>query len=564
MKISNANVYVLEGPDGVGKSTLANAVCEALRQRGQDSVVVSSPGRQHGSLGQLVYRLHHEPESYGIAAVSPLTNQILHLAAQADTIEREIIPALVAGKSIVLDRCWWSTIVYARAAGLDTSGVLALRTLASHVWRKVPVSAIVFVQRTTPLRNEPLDQWKRLVSEYERIAAEEMGTTRVEKVVNDRPVSAVTDSLLARLEKKPRRREAKGQRHLDYAPTADSCVAPKQALMGFSKLSPAKTTAVFDTYWKFAAERQRIFMARAQAEAYETADPILAEYKFTNVYRASDRVSQYLIRNVIYTGDASPREVFFRTILFKIFNRIETWELLVREVGPLNADEFTPKRFGSVLAKALRRGDRIYSAAYIMPSGGSKSEFARKHEMHLDLLRRMLEERLPERLLDCPRLQDAFRLLRGYPTIGDFLGYQYVIDLNYGPDWRHSEMEFVIPGPGALDGLAKCFSDQGGLTGADLIRVVTDQQEHEFARLHLDFQNLWGRRLQLIDCQNLFCEISKYARIAHPDIPGISGRTRIKQKYKPSHTPISFWYPPKWNLNDRIAPRSSESGPVEQ
>jgi len=54
----------------------------------------------------------------------------------------------------------------------------------------------------------------------------------------------------------------------------------------------------------------------------------MLSYRFTNVYRASDRVSQYLIRRVIYEGDQSEEEVFFRTLLFKIFNRIETWEIL--------------------------------------------------------------------------------------------------------------------------------------------------------------------------------------------------------------------------------------------
>ena len=35
-----------------------------------------------------------------------------------------------------------------------------------------------------------------------------------------------------------------------------------------------------------------------------TEDPIIAQYRFTNVYRASDRVSQYLIQNVIYKGES--------------------------------------------------------------------------------------------------------------------------------------------------------------------------------------------------------------------------------------------------------------------
>ncbi len=60
-----------------------------------------------------------------------------------------------------------------------------------------------------------------------------------------------------------------------------------------------------------------------------TADEILSTYKFTNAYRAADRVSQYLIREVIYHGDQSPENLFFRTLLFKIFNKIDTWELLV-------------------------------------------------------------------------------------------------------------------------------------------------------------------------------------------------------------------------------------------
>ena len=50
---------------------------------------------------------------------------------------------------------------------------------------------------------------------------------------------------------------------------------------------------VFDTYWGFAAERQEIFFRRmAGAAPPWTADPILREFKFTNAYRASDRVSQ--------------------------------------------------------------------------------------------------------------------------------------------------------------------------------------------------------------------------------------------------------------------------------
>jgi hypothetical protein len=51
-----------------------------------------------------------------------------------------------------------------------------------------------------------------------------------------------------------------------------------------------RPSKVFDTYWRFAAERQEIFFRRiAGAPPPWTADPILREFKFTNAYRASDR-----------------------------------------------------------------------------------------------------------------------------------------------------------------------------------------------------------------------------------------------------------------------------------
>lgn len=89
------------------------------------------------------------------------------------------------------------------------------------------------------------------------------------------------------------------------------------------------------------------------------------------------------------------------------------------------------------------------------------------------------------------------------------------------------------------------------------IRWVTERQDDEFERLGLRFQDLWGRKLQLIDCQNLFCEVDKYARVKHPEASGLSGRTRIKQRYRTTPTPIAYWYPPKWGINDAIAKEAS-------
>ena len=320
-------------------------------------------------------------------------------------------------------------------------------------------------------------------------------------------------------------------------------------------LAPAKVSEAYDSYWRFAAERQAVFFRRVRGkEPPWTDDPVLAIYKFTNAYRASDRVSQYLIRNVIYRNDLpkSPSEVFFRILLFKLFNKIETWELLEREIGPITFEDYDFAAFDSVFARALKNGGRIYSAAYIMPPGTHAFGQSAKHQNHLLLLERMMADELADELAQTRTMQEGFEKLRAYPTIGDFLAYQFITDINYSELTDFSEMDFVVPGPGARDGLRKCFVDTGGLNEPEIIRLIADLQEREFERLNLEFQSLWGRRLQLIDCQNLFCEVDKYARVAHPEIEGRTGRTRIKQKFVPIPEPIEFFYPPKWEINQKI------------
>ncbi|MBN1807306.1 MAG: hypothetical protein JW837_18820 [Sedimentisphaerales bacterium] len=317
--------------------------------------------------------------------------------------------------------------------------------------------------------------------------------------------------------------------------------------------APAIPTVVFDTYWRFAVERQAIFFRRIKKQwGPWTEDSILQEYKFTNAYRASDRVSQYLIRNVIFKGDPSPEEVFFRIILFKLFNKIETWEMLKNELGTICYSGYSFKKYDKILTQAMDSKRTIYSAAYIMPSGNSAFGFRRKHRNHLKLLEKMMEDHVYEAISNAPSMAKAFDILRSYPTIGDFLAYQLITDINYSELTNFSEMEFVVPGPGATNGIKKCFKSLGGLSEPEIILRVTNRQAEEFGRLGLTFKKLGSRPLQLIDCQNLFCEVDKYARLAHPDIDGGSKRMRIKQKYRLNPHPIEYLYPPKWKIDTSV------------
>lgn len=318
-----------------------------------------------------------------------------------------------------------------------------------------------------------------------------------------------------------------------------------------------KLTPVFDTYWRFAAKRQAMYEARMHGRPTPwTDDPILSAHRFTNCYRASDRVSQYLIQSVIYSGSQARDDLVFRTLLFKFFNKISTWELLSSQVGDPTWASFDLDDCDRVLSAAFAEGRRLYSAAYVMPPPRLGAE--RKHTNHLLLLQLMMKDGLPERLASCDSMQGAFELLRTYPAIGDFLAFQFLIDLNYSTALDFDEMEFVVAGPGARDGIRKCFGDGALGIEAEVIGYMAGHQDEHFARLDLEFDGLGGRPLQLIDCQNLFCEVDKYARVAHPEVRGIRGRQRIKQRYRPDHNPLTAWFPPKWGLKAKSGSGSGE------
>ena len=340
--------------------------------------------------------------------------------------------------------------------------------------------------------------------------------------------------------------------HLSEPETSRTNNQLNSKLLVLSRHSSAKISDVYRTWWQFASERQSMFYQRIKGDHPCTRNPILGKYKFTNAYRASDRVSQYLIRNVIYSHNQANEEVVFRVLLFKLFNKIETWELLTEQLGIPTYRSWRIDDYDAVLSKAKSEGRAIYSAAYIMPAGTGDLAESAKHLSHLRLLDRMMKDSLPARLSEARSMREGFNLIRSYPMIGDFLAYQYITDINYSHVGNFSEQEFVIPGPGAKDGIKKCFESTGGLSETDVIRWMAENQDEEFKRMGIDFSDLWGRQLQLIDVQNIFCEVGKYARIAHPNVLGTSGRTKIKQLYRPNAQPLTPWYPPKWRINEKI------------
>src|SRR5207247_11447567 len=122
-----------------------------------------------------------------------------------------------------------------------------------------------------------------------------------------------------------------------------------------------------------------------------------------------------------------------------------------------------------------------------MPSAGSAFAHKAKHQNHLRLLEYLMAHEFPNRLRECASMAQAYSLLLSAPSIGSFLSYQYVTDLNYSDATNFSETEFLVPGPGAIDGINKCFDDTSLVHPSDVIRYMYDHQEAHFAEQDLEF-----------------------------------------------------------------------------
>jgi hypothetical protein len=322
-------------------------------------------------------------------------------------------------------------------------------------------------------------------------------------------------------------------------------------------MPPLPRERVFDAYWHFAAERQRIYISRLAGEqAPWTDDPILSTFKFCNAYRASDRVSQYLIREVIYADPAAdPEDLLLRIVLFRLFSKPETWELLEAGAG-VNRKSLRRGQLAEILDAEALRGRKLYTGAFILCATRAYGH-QRKHRNHLALLEEMMAPGgLSSSVAGAASIGKLYEALRRYPLIGPFMAYQLAIDINYSELCDFDESEAAVAGPGALRGIAKCFSTCGDWDPERVILWMTERQDQEFERLGIKFPGLFGRPLQAIDIQNLFCEVDKYSRVAFPELK--SDRSRIKSRFAASgNLPVPF-FPPKWGLDPPALPLGSD------
>ena len=101
---------VFEGVDGSGKTSLFKSLVKYFQMISNKLPLyaASFPGSSPGTLGEWVYRLHHNEATDGPAPedIAPPALQMLHVAAHIDTILTRITPILTSKGFVILDRYW--------------------------------------------------------------------------------------------------------------------------------------------------------------------------------------------------------------------------------------------------------------------------------------------------------------------------------------------------------------------------------------------------------------------------------------------------------------------------
>ena len=131
-----------EGTEGVGKTTLIRKIYEYLVQQGQEVVLTREPGGtpMAEQIRSLLLSVNHDEN------MSNDTELLLMYAARAQHLQQVIVPALLAGKTVLCDRFTDASFAYQCAGrGLSREKLNVLnQSFVSHMpnvtfWLDAPI-----------------------------------------------------------------------------------------------------------------------------------------------------------------------------------------------------------------------------------------------------------------------------------------------------------------------------------------------------------------------------------------------------------------------------------------
>lgn len=180
--VGSGRLIVFEGVDESGKTSVSKRLATALEAKGHKCLWLAFPGHEPNTIGAEIYALHHDPR---FANAPALSVQLLHVAAHIEAIQQRILPALKAGKWVILDRYWWSTLAYGLAAKVDSTALRLAIQIEQREWGSVkPTLAFLFTRNLPEVKTQPGER-RRLQKIYRQIAEQQRPRHPVETIENN-------------------------------------------------------------------------------------------------------------------------------------------------------------------------------------------------------------------------------------------------------------------------------------------------------------------------------------------------------------------------------------------
>ena len=275
------------------------------------------------------------------------------------------------------------------------------------------------------------------------------------------------------------------------------------------------TVCSTEGFMYFVRERENIKLKRdAGLLAPWTDDDILHKYKFTNVRRADDRVSKWIITQLIEPNPLR-QDLWFVLLIARLINWPPTLQRLIDDGILLrDAGDFSTADFSASIEQFKAEGNKVYSGAYMLyptSKGHGQVKSISVGDYIIGSALENADEIDYEVWRNVPTVMDFVGALAKCYGISTFMAGQVAADLTYAEAPLSNALDllwFAPIGPGSTKGLnyltgnplGKSWKQDEFNTELMLIRsrMVDEMPEFNDTTLH--------------DVQNCLCEFSKYAR----------------------------------------------------
>lgn len=269
----------------------------------------------------------------------------------------------------------------------------------------------------------------------------------------------------------------------------------------------------------FINARERHRVGRETGKPVKRPDPIISEFRFCNVRRNDDRVTKWVLGNIVEPFKDDPH-LWFYLVIARLFNKPSTLAAFTyKEYEKWKPDTWRKK------LKALREDGPIFNGAYIVSTNGIASD---KVDYLIDLVLSPLwmNRKWLTAQMSVGQLANVHMTLMDQQGLGSFMAAQVIADWKYAnPNKWEDFHTFAASGPGSRRGLNRVCG----------FSVNDRWKEHQFRATLGALRDGTNRRLKMEpltaqDVQNCLCEFDKYERVR-------LGEGRPKQLYRPADLP---------------------------